>query len=110
AIAPKMPVQNVRTLDEIRARYLATPKLTAVLLTVFAALALLVTMAGITGVIATSVSQRTQACGVRMGVGASRHAVLRMVVGQGLLLVGVGLVLGVMASLAATRVLATYLF
>jgi putative ABC transport system permease protein len=110
AIDPNMPVQNVRTLDEIRATYLATPKLTAVLLTVFAALALLVTMAGITGVIATSVSQRTQEFGLRMALGASRRAVLRMVVGQGLVLVLIGLVVGVVASIAATRVLATYLF
>jgi len=110
AIDPNMPVQNVRTLDEIRASYLATPKLTAVLLSVFAALALLVTMAGITGVIATSVSQRTQEFGVRMALGASRQAVLRMVVGQGLVLVAAGLAIGVVASLAATRVLSSYLF
>jgi putative ABC transport system permease protein len=110
AIDPNMPVQNVRTLDEIRDRYLATPKLTAVLLSVFAALALLVTMAGITGVIATSVSQRTQEFGVRMALGASRQSVLQMVVGQGLLLVGVGLAIGFAGSLAATRVLQTYLF
>jgi putative ABC transport system permease protein len=110
AIDPNMPVQNVRTLDEIRATYLATPKLTAVLLAVFAALALLVTMAGITGVIATSVSQRTQEFGVRMALGASRRAVLRMVIGQGLVLVAIGLAAGVVASVAATRVLATYLF
>ncbi len=76
----------------------------------FAALALLVTMAGITGVIATSVSQRTQEFGLRMALGASRQAVLRMVVGQGLVLVLIGLVVGVVASVAATRVLATYLF
>jgi predicted permease len=110
AIDPNMPVQNVRTLDEIRERYLATPKLTAVLLTVFAALALLVTMAGVTGVIATSVSQRTQEFGVRMALGASRRSVLRMVVGQGLALVAVGLCLGVAASAGASRVLASLLF
>ena len=110
AIDPNMPVQNVRTLDDIRSSYLATPKLTAVLLTVFAALALLVTMAGITGVIATSVSQRTQEFGLRMALGASRPAVLRMVVGQGVLLVAAGLAIGIVASLAATRVLSTYLF
>jgi len=110
AIDPNMPVQNVRTLDEIRSSYLATPRLTAVLLLMFAALALLVTMAGITGVIATSVSQRTQEFGVRMALGAGRPAVLRMVVGQGLLLVAAGLAIGVVASLAATRVLSSYLF
>ena len=110
AIDPNMPVQNVRTLDEIRDRYLATPKLTAVLLTVFAALALLVTMAGVTGVVATSVSQRTTEFGVRMALGASRPAVLQMVVGQGLALVGIGLAIGVAASIAATRVLSSYLF
>ena len=98
ALDPEMPVQNVRTLDEIRDRYLATPRLTAVLLSVFAALALVVTMAGITGVMATSVSQRTQEFGIRMALGASRGAVLRMVIGQGLALVAAGLVIGVLAS------------
>src|SRR5262252_7078246 len=105
-----MPVQNVRTLDEIRDRYLATPKLTAVLLTLFATLALLVTMAGVTGVIATSVSQRTQEFGVRMALGASRNAVLQMVIRQGLTLVAIGLAVGVLASIAAARVLTAYLF
>ncbi|HEX7138962.1 MAG TPA: ABC transporter permease [Vicinamibacterales bacterium] len=110
AIDPNMPVQNVRTLDEIRDRYLATPKLTAVLLTLFATLALLVTMAGVTGVIATSVSQRTQEFGVRMALGASRGTVLQMVIRQGLVLVFGGLLVGVIAALAATRVLSAYLF
>jgi predicted permease len=110
AIDPNMPITRIRTLDDIRHQFLATPKVTALLLAIFAALALLVTMAGITGVIATSVSQRTQEFGVRMALGASRQAVLRMVIGEGLMLVGVGLVLGAIASFAATRVLATYLF
>jgi ABC-type antimicrobial peptide transport system permease subunit len=68
------------------------------LLTVFAALALLVTMAGITGVIATSVSQRTQEFGVRIALGASRLRVLGQVIGQGLTLVAIGLALGAAAS------------
>ena len=110
ALDPEMPVQNVRTLDEIRDRYLATPRLTAVLLSVFAVLALVVTMAGITGVMATSVSQRMQEFGIRMALGASRGAVLRMVIGHGLALVAAGLVIGVLASTLATRVLASYLF
>jgi len=105
-----MPVENVRTLEEIRNRYLATPRLTATLLFVFAALALVVTMTGITGVIATSVSQRTQEFGVRMALGASRETVLAMVLRQGLMLVLAGLTLGIISAIALTRVLSTYLF
>jgi len=110
AVDPNMPVENVRTLDDIRDRYLATPKLTAILLSIFAALAMLVTLTGITGVIATSVSQRTQEFGVRMALGASREGILRMVIGEGMILVGVGLLVGVAASIALTRVLASLLF
>jgi predicted permease len=109
-IDPDLPIENVRTLDEIRDRYLATPRLTATLLTVFAGLALLVTITGITGVIAQSVSQRTQEFGVRMALGASQHSVLRMVLGQGLTLVALGLVIGIGASFALARVLQTYLY
>jgi putative ABC transport system permease protein len=110
AIDPNMPVVNVRTLDDIRDRYLATPRLTATLLSIFALLAMLVTMTGITGVLATSVSQRTQEFGLRMALGAHRHSVLRMVVEQGLLLVGAGLLIGIAAATALTRVLASLLF
>ena len=110
AVDAAMPVVNVKTLDDLRDRYLATPKLTAMLLTIFAALALVVTMAGLTGVIATSVSQRTQEFGVRMALGASRERVLRLVIVQGLALVGIGLAIGTAASTALTRVLSTYLF
>jgi ABC-type antimicrobial peptide transport system permease subunit len=108
-VDPNMPVENVRTLDDLRERYLATPKLTATLLTVFALLAVLVTMAGITGVIATSVSQRMSEFGVRMALGASRDRVLGLVIGQGLTLVAIGLGIGIGASMALTRVLGTYL-
>jgi putative ABC transport system permease protein len=109
-VDPNMPVENVRTLDDLRERYLATPKLTATLLTVFAVLAALVTMAGITGVIATSVSQRIAEFGVRMALGASRDRVLALVIRQGLTLVAFGLCLGVAGSIALTRVLSAYLF
>jgi len=79
-------------------------------LEVFAALALLVTMAGITGVIATSVSQRTQEFGVRIVLGASRGHVLGQVIGRGLTLVAIGLAIGAAASAASTRALSAYLF
>lgn len=110
SVDPTMPIENVATLEELRDRNLSTPRLTAVLLAVFAGLALFVTMAGITGVIATSVSQRTQEFGMRMALGASRDSVLRMVVLQGLVLVGSGLVVGLVVAAALTRVLSTYLY
>ena len=107
---PDAPIENVRTLDEIRDTSLATPRLTAVLLTIFAALALLVTVTGITAVIAQSVSQRTQEFGLRMALGASQQSVLRMVLGQGLTLVGIGLAIGIVASIGLARVLRSYLY
>jgi ABC-type antimicrobial peptide transport system permease subunit len=110
SIDPDMPLTNVRTLEEIRGEYLATPGLTAVLLTMFAGLALLVTMAGLAGVIGTSVSQRTQEFGLRMAMGATRGGVLKMVLSQGLRLVAIGLGLGALSSYAFTGALSTYLF
>ncbi|MEO8499677.1 MAG: FtsX-like permease family protein, partial [Vicinamibacteria bacterium] len=110
SIDPDMPLTNVRTLEEIRSDYLATPRLTATLLTMFAGLALLVTMAGLAGVIGTSVSERTQEFGLRMAMGATRGSVLRMVVRQGLTLVITGLALGAIISYAFTGALSSYLF
>lgn len=110
SIDQDVPIANVRTLEELRGTYLATPRLTAVLLTLFGALALLVTMAGLAGVIGTSVSQRTQEFGMRMALGATRDGILRMVVGQGLRLVVAGLVIGVIGSYAFTGFLSKYLF
>ena len=109
-IDPDLPIENVRTLDEIRDTSLATPKLTAMLLTVFAGLALLVTLTGITGVIAQSVSQRTQEFGLRMALGATQQKVLGMVIGQGLTMVGIGLAIGVVAAVGIARVLRSYLY
>ena len=92
SIDPNQPVENISTLDDLRSRHLATPRLTALLLALFAGLALLVTLAGVGGVIATSVAQRTQEFGVRMALGASQSAVLGGVLRQGLTLVVLGLV------------------
>ena len=105
-----LPVEEVQTLDDLRSEALAAPRLTATLLAVFATLALLVTLAGIGGVIATSVTQRTKEFGLRMALGASRDSVLTMVIRQGLFFVVIGLVLGVAGALAAGRVLNAYLY
>ena len=86
-----LPVEQVQTLDDLRSEALAAPRLTATLLAIFAALALLVTLAGIGGVIATSVTQRTKEFGLRMALGAGRDSVLTMVIRQGLTLVVIGL-------------------
>jgi putative ABC transport system permease protein len=110
AVDPDMPVKNVTTLLELRDEALATPKLTALLLTIFAALAVAVTISGISGVIAISVSHRLEEFGLRMALGATRPMILNQVVWQGLKLVVVGLVIGIAASFAATRVLSTYLY
>jgi len=110
SLDPQMPIENVRTLGDLRDRFLATPKLTATLLVIFAALALVVTLAGLVGVIATSVNGRTQEFGVRMALGARRSEVLGMVVKQGLVLVAIGLAVGIGASLALGRLLSTYLY
>ena len=79
-----MPVEDVQTLEEARRESLATPRLTALLLSIFAGLAMVVTLAGVTGVIAANVSQRTREFGVRMALGATRTWVLTMVLKQGL--------------------------
>jgi predicted lysophospholipase L1 biosynthesis ABC-type transport system permease subunit len=110
SLDPTMPVEGVETLDDLRSEALAAPRLTATLLALFAALALLVTLAGIGGVIATSVQQRTKEFGLRMALGASRDSVLSMVVRQGLLLVVIGLAIGVAGAMAAGRVLNAYLY
>jgi putative ABC transport system permease protein len=110
AVDPNQPVENMQTLNDLRSEALAAPRLTATLLSVFAGLALLVTLAGIGGVIATSVSQRTREFGVRMALGASRGTVMAMVLRQGLTLVAIGLAIGIVAAAAAGRVLSTYLY
>lgn len=109
-VDPNQPIEEVQTLEDLRAEALAAPRLTATLLGVFAALAMLVTLAGIGGAIATSVAQRTKEFGLRMALGARRESVLLMVVRQGLTLVAIGLALGVAGALAGGRVLSAYLY
>ncbi len=106
----QIPVEDIQTLAELRQGQLESPALTTALLTAFAALALIITLAGIAAVIATSVSQRTREFGVRMALGASRGSVLQLVLGQAARLLAVGLALGAVAAIFFSRVLAQYLF
>ena len=106
----EIAIDNVQTLEGVRSESLASPRLTAVLLGLFAALALVITAAGIAGVMALSVSQRTHELGVRMALGASSARVMAMVMRQGMTLVVGGLVLGVVAALALTQLMSALLF
>jgi putative ABC transport system permease protein len=110
AVDPDMPVKNIVTLPELREQALARPRLTALLLSIFAVIALIVTLAGVTGVIAISVTQRLKEFGLRMALGASRAQVLVVVVKEGAALLAAGLALGVAGSFVATRSLTAFLY
>jgi putative ABC transport system permease protein len=103
-------IDHVRTLEEARSEALASPRLTAMLLGLFALLALVITATGLAGVMALLVNQRTHELGIRLALGASPGKVLLMVLRQGLALVALGLVLGLAGALALRRVLSGLLF
>ncbi|HMJ05782.1 MAG TPA: ABC transporter permease, partial [Chthoniobacterales bacterium] len=105
-----IPLTRVKVFDDYLARSLARPRFNALLLGIFAGVALLLTAIGIYGVMAYSVAQRRQEIGIRMALGAQRGDVLRLVVGNGMKLTGVGVILGLGAALALARLLKTLLY
>lgn len=104
------PVHRLMPMADVRSASLAPPRLTATLLALFAALALVITAAGIAGVIAFSVTQRTQEFGVRVALGARRTDVVSMVVGEGVRLAAKGLAIGAGGAALLGGVLSTMLF
>lgn len=110
SVDPQQPVTRIETLEQVRTRALASPTLIATLLGLFALLALVITAAGIGGVLAFSVNQRTQEIGIRMALGASRGAVLTMVLRQGLTLVLLGLAGGTIGALFLVRLMKEVLY
>jgi putative ABC transport system permease protein len=106
----RQPVSLIRTLEAVRRRSLAPSRLTAILVTLFAAVALIVTAAGIVAVVSFSVNQRTTEIGVRMALGAPHASVVTLIVRQGLTPVAIGLGLGLVSALVMTRVVGRLLF
>jgi putative ABC transport system permease protein len=107
---PELPMAAVATMDQLLADSLSRSRFTMLLLGIFAAVALLLAAVGIYGLIAYSVTQRTQELGIRIALGAQRRDVLRLVLTQGARLTLLGVSIGVLAALALSRLLATLLF
>jgi putative ABC transport system permease protein len=107
---PALPIFGIQTMREIRNNNVAPERLNLGLLGGFAALALILAIIGLYGLLAFTVTQRQREIGIRMALGAQRFDVLNLVVGQGMRLILAGVVIGLLGSFALTRVLASVLF
>ena len=110
AVDPNQPISDVKTLEQHISDSIAQPRLTTVLLAVFAALALALATVGVYGVMSYTVAQRTREIGIRMALGASRGDVLRLVIGQAALMLVVGAAAGLAGSFALTHFMESLLF
>jgi putative ABC transport system permease protein len=110
AMDPAIPLRSIRVFDEYLSRSLARPRFNALLLSIFAGVALLLTAIGIYGVMAYSVAQRTNEIGIRIALGAAQSSIFRLIVGQAMALVGISVLIGVAGAFAATRLLSSMLF
>jgi predicted permease len=108
--APDLPVTQVRTMSQIVSEGNTMRRFFSTLMIVFSGVALVLAMVGLYGLIAYSVAQRRVEIGVRMSLGADRLRVLRMILRQGLVLVGVGLAFGIVGALALSKVLGSLLY
>jgi putative ABC transport system permease protein len=109
-VDPDQPISNIRTMDEVLGEETASRRLGMTLLTIFAALALLLATLGIYGVLAYFVVQHTQEIGVRVALGAQRRDILRLVLKKGMLLALLGVGIGLGAAFALTRLMASLLY
>jgi ABC-type antimicrobial peptide transport system permease subunit len=109
-IEPAAPVTNVATMDALVQQSLARPQSLSLLVTGFAAVALLLSAIGIYGVMAYYVQQQRKEICIRMALGGSRADVARLVVGQGMAVVGLGIVAGLALAVATTRLVSSLLF
>jgi ABC-type antimicrobial peptide transport system permease subunit len=98
------------SMNDLLAENTAAPRFRTLLLGLFAAMAVCLAMAGVYGVVAYTVGQRSSEIGLRMALGAGTGDVLRMILRQGMALTGIGLAVGLIAAVAATRLVASMLF
>jgi putative ABC transport system permease protein len=110
ALDKDQPIYNVRTMDDVVMNSLGTRRVSMQLFTVFGCAALLLAAIGIYGVMAYSVTQRTQEIGIRMALGAQKSDILRLVVRQGMMLALIGVIAGLAGAFALTRVISNLLF
>jgi ABC-type antimicrobial peptide transport system permease subunit len=110
AIDPGLPLGDVQTMGDLVSEATALRRFQTSLLTVFAAIALLLALVGLYGLMAYSVSRRTRELGIRMALGAQRTDVMLLVLKRAALLLGLGLVFGLICSWIATRTIKAFLF
>jgi predicted permease len=104
------PIYNIRTMQQIVSESVAQQRLSMLLLAIFACAALLLAAVGLYGVLAFLVNMRTHEIGIRMALGASRRDVLKLIVGQGMVLTLIGIAIGLAGAFALTRILSSLLF
>jgi putative ABC transport system permease protein len=110
ALDPDQPIGEITTMNEAIALSLATRRLTMVLLGAFAVLALVLASVGLYGVMALTVTQRTRELGIRMALGAERTNIFKLVLGQGMSLMAIGIAIGLIGAVAAGRALMSLLY
>ena len=110
ALDPALPVASVQTMKEIVSRSAAVPRFNALLVSLFAALALLLAAIDVGGMLATSISRRLPELGVRMALGAQRRTLVAMVIRHGMVLAATGLAVGLPSAWLLSRVLSSLLF
>jgi putative ABC transport system permease protein len=105
-----VPVSSVKTMDHVVSESITQPRFNLFLLGLFSTVAMLLSAAGIYGVTAYAVTQRTHELGIRIALGAQVSDVLKMILGQGMAVIGIGVVLGLAAAFALVRLLRSLLF
>jgi putative ABC transport system permease protein len=110
AMDPDIPLFGVKSMEEYLSSSVAAPRFNTTLLSIFAAVALVLTVVGLYGVMSYSVAQRTNEIGIRLALGAQSRDVLLMIVKQGSVLIGLGLAIGLFGAYLATKLIASLLF